>query len=203
MGGRRLPVSEIGLIREKLWVEIRRLRVFKTADLVTDRIRRETVARYLKCLTAAGILRTETGQPVTRGSFPPQVYTLIRDVGVDTPRVRKNGGVVTQGLAREQLWRAMRILREFNPVELHVAASTPTIPVHLTEARFFVGKLNRAGYLTRTRRGVPGRMARYRLLPTRNTGPKPPMVQANGDVYDPNLKRVVWYRAAAAENADG
>lgn len=202
MAGRRLPVSEIGLIREKLWVEIRRLRTFKAADLVTLRVRRETVTRYLKCLTAAGILDKQTGQPAKRGSFAPQVYTLIRDFGVETPRVRKTGEIVTQGVAREQLWRSIRILREFNATELHVTASTPSIPVRLSEARFYLGKLLQAGYLRRTHRGVPGRMARYRLLPTRNSGPKPPMVQASGDVYDPNVGRVVW-RRAPSETGDG
>lgn len=203
MAGLRLPVSETGLIRDRLWAEIRRIKRFGVTDLVALGVRRETVTRYLAGLMAADILQKEKGQPAARGSFAPWVYVLVHDVGAETPRVRKDGSPVTQGLAREQLWRAIRILREFNAIELRVAASTNAIPVLLSEARFYLGKLCRAGYLHRVRPGVPGRLARYRLLPTRNTGPKPPMVQASGDVYDPNLGRVIWRRVPAQETADG
>lgn len=203
MAGLRPSISESGPIRDRLWAEIRRIKRFGVADLVALGVRRETVTHYLAGLMAAGILQKEKGQPAARGSFAPWVYVLVRDVGAETPRVRKDGSPVTQGLAREQLWRAIRILREFNAVELSVAASIPTVPVLLSEARFYLGKLCRAGYLHRIRPGVPGRLARYRLLPSRNTGPKPPMLQASGDVYDPNLNRVVWRRVPAQETADG
>lgn len=203
MAGLRTPISESGPVRDRLWAEIRRINRFVVADLVALGVRRETVTRYLAGLTAADILKKEKGTPAARSRYAPFVYTLARDVGAETPRVRKDGAVVTQGMAREQLWRAIRILREFSAVELRVAASTPAVPVLLSEARFYLGKLCRAGYLLRVRRGVPGRMARYRLMPTRNSGPKPPMVQASGDVYDPNLQRVVWRRAAVSEGVDG
>lgn len=203
MAGLRQPISASGPIRDRLWAEIRRIKRFGVADLVVLGVRRETVTRYLASLIAANILQKEKGQPATRGSFTPWVYVLVHDVGAETPRVRKDGSPVTQGLAREQLWRAIRILREFNAIELRVAASTNAIQVLLSEARFYLGKLCQAGYLHRVRPGVPGRLARYRLLPTRNTGPKPPMVQASGDVYDPNLSRVVWRRISAQETADG
>jgi hypothetical protein len=118
---------------------------------------------------------------------------LLKDVGVDAPRVRKNGEQVTQGLNREQMWRTMRILNSFNATELGVTASTEDVQIIVNDAKDYIGHLHKAGYLVQTAlANNGGGLARYRLFPTMNTGPRPPMVQRVKHVFDPNLNKIVW-----------
>ena len=62
------------------------------------------------------------------------VYALVRDCGVDAPRVRKDGSIVPQS-GRERMWRAMRIIGDFHLVELTKYASQGGPPVSESEAR--------------------------------------------------------------------
>jgi hypothetical protein len=85
----------------------------------------------------------------------------------------------------------MRILGVFSAFDL-AAVSSEDRPVSQAEAKDYVHWLYKAGYLSMARKHSNKTVARYRLRPTRITGPKPPMIQRGKQVYDPNLKRVVW-----------
>ncbi|AXY41627.1 hypothetical protein [Halomonas sp. JS92-SW72] len=126
-------------------------------------------------------------------------YRLDRDVGVEAPRVNRDGRHVTQGLAREQLWRTLKILGDFSAAELADAASTPAVRVAEPSAAEYCHFLERAGYLRITRQASPGIAARYRLVPSRWSGPRPPMIQRVKQLYDPNLGEVVYTREPSAE----
>lgn len=178
--------------REVVWAEIRRLRTFTVADLEhATRITEATIRTYLLGLTRAGYLR-RTDDPVERTRYEPARWELVRDVGVEAPRVRKDGTEVTQGRAREQMWRTMRILREFTHRDLAIQASTETCQVAEADAKDYVKYLCRAKYLVCISTGGPGTLARYRFVPSRYTGPRPPMIQRIKQVFDPNLGRVMW-----------
>jgi hypothetical protein len=121
------------------------------------------------------------------------LYRLLRDEGVEAPRVRPDGSRVTMGQGREAMWRTMRILtRPWTPRELAVHASTEEHPVALQEAQDYAQRLCRAGYLHRTAAQT------YRLIPARYTGPQPPRIQRTKAIWDPNLgRRPDWDKAFA------
>lgn len=185
--------------RQTLWAEMRRRKQFTVAELYPGRPPSAAAYDYLAALIAAGYVRRED-RPARQGQgSAPYRYSVVRDAGVDAPRLRRNGSVVTTGKARENLWRVIRILRDFNATEARIAADTPLARVSNNEARRYITHLCRAGYLICIQPKRPGVLARYRLIRTRNTGPRPPMVQANGNIFDPNLGRVVWTRPVVTE----
>lgn len=180
--------------RQVIWEAIRRLRRFRVADLEeATRNNEGTIKTYVRALTNAGYLRRIDEQyPARETRYQPAYYELVHDVGVEAPRVRKDGTEVTQGRGREQLWRTMRIVGEFDYRTLAVQASTEAHPITEGEAKHYTEYLARAGYLVRTAEATHQGPARYRLLPSKYTGPRPPMIQRVRQVWDPNLQKVVW-----------
>lgn len=190
------PVHQRAQRRQDLWAEIRRRRRFQVDDLQLPGrgMRRDSVQVYLRSLERGGYLTSEPvpeDKPV--GSRQPRrLYTLVRDTGVEAPRLKPDGTPVTQGRGREQLWRTMRMLRDFDFRSLAIHASTEEHVVPEVEAKDYIKSLAQAGYLKRTQSGGPGRPAQYHLRAGRDTGPRPPQVQRTNAVYDPNLGAVVW-----------
>ena len=179
--------------REALWAAMRRLGRF-TVRQVTDetRLGLDTARDYVRGLELAGYLARVGTVATGSGTVGARavVYELVRDVGVEAPRVRKDGTEVTQGRGREQMWRAMKVLGEFSARDLAVHASTEAHPVSLKEAKHYIRYLVKAGYLAVVR--TTGLAWRYRLVHSKNTGPRAPMIQRVRQVFDPNLGRVVW-----------
>ena len=104
--------------REAIWSAIRKLPRFTVRDLQQETtLEISTVRDYVSGLTAAGYLSQEEG-------VCPFSFVLKKNVGVDAPRVRKDGTIVTQGQGRINMWRTMRILRIINAKDLAVTAST-------------------------------------------------------------------------------
>jgi len=190
--------------RQIIWSAMRKLREFTVRDLEdATRLNDGTIRTYIRCLVHAGHLaklgREEPEMHLTTraNQLASMRYRLVRDVGVDAPRVSRTGEPVTQGNAREQMWRTMRIIKNFNYVDLAISASTDEIAVNHEDARDYVKYLKAAGYLFETSPHGKGpserrKLARYSLAPSKYTGPRPPQVRKNKEVYDPNLGRVVW-----------
>lgn len=181
------PIDKVPLqaTREALWAKIRAFdRVFTCRELQMETCcTLSQASEYLKCLVAARIVKV-VGETGGHGCIrPTKQYRLERDCGVEAPRVRRDGTKVTQGIGREQLWETMRSLEVFTARDLHIFASTDEHSVAEGEAKTYCRLLAKAGYLRRSG-------DRYLLL--RRTGPKPPMIQRTKQVYDPNLKQVVW-----------
>lgn len=147
-----------------------------------------TCNTYLRSLVRAGYLAAREPKSAVN---PRRTFELIRD-SIEAPRVRRNGEEVTQSRPREQMWRTMKMIKEFSFVELAHHASTEEHPVPIEHAKDYIKHLYRAGYLALLRPGAPARPALYQLLPSKYTGPRPPQVQRVKQVYDPNLQRVVW-----------
>lgn len=199
--------------RDRIWAAIRKLharplnvnRTFTRNDIaercVDDappeatmrRIEEATIYTYVQGLVNAGYLKTS---PYSR--FRTTVYKLHRDVGIEAPRVNEDGSPVTGGNKREAMWRAMKILKTFNRTELCSAASTDINPIDIGDAKNYLAFLTRAGYLQLIQRSSPtsGGQARYRFIPSKNTGPRAPQIQRSMHVYDPNLGQVVWHPEA-------
>lgn len=163
-----------------------------------------TIRDYRRDLCAAGIVAVVTpASPRTSGT-----YRLVKDEGIEAPRVRRDGSRVTQGLAQEQMWRTLRMLAgDTNARELAAHAGTPAVPVAELAAKDYLLTLAKAGYLLTTKEGKGlgygrgGVQARYRLKPTRNTGPRPPMICRTRVVYDPNEDKIVWQPCVTEEDA--
>lgn len=92
----------------------------------------------------------------------------------------------TGGSRQTNMWRAMRGLGGFTPVDIAAHADTGTVRVTLEDARAYIGVLFRHDYLRCTRKADPskGREASYKLI--RNTGPKAPVLKRIRAVIDPN-----------------
>ncbi|MGM0913725.1 MAG: hypothetical protein ACQEXC_00630 [Pseudomonadota bacterium] len=192
--------------RQAMWETLRRLHQAEL-PISTSEVRSQLgvtvplgrVRDYLVGLERAGYLARQE-EPRKNGEVVH--YRLARDVGMEAPRVTKQGRHVTQGLAREQLWRTIKILGEFSAATLADAASTPTVHVAEPSAAEYCHFLERAGYLRITRAASPGVAARFRLVPSRWSGPRPPMIQRVKQLYDPNLGAVVYTREPSVEGGD-
>lgn len=216
----RKPVTELagGIApRQRIWNAIRACGVgqpWTLEDIIAaTRLNRElggtvdlaTLRSYVTCLLAAGIVELRS---MGAGRYPRREYALVRDEGIDAPRVRKDGSRVTQGLAQEQMWRTLRMLggADTNARELAAHASSSVAPVSVIAASDYLCTLETAGYLDLTLRGHGtgrgGVMNRYRLRADMNTGPKPPMVCRTRVVFDPNLHQVMWAPTVTEEDAD-
>jgi len=154
------------------------------------------VRDYITGLVAAGYLKAWA----TPGKATE--YELVRDCGIEAPRVRKDGTEVTQGRGREQMWRTIKIIGDFTARDLAQAASTPEFPVAENTAKDYCTMLAGAEYLAAVRPGSPGVPARYRLVQRRWTGPRAPMIQRLKQLYDPNTGEVVYRRNPQTEEGD-
>jgi len=166
-----------------------------------------TVTSYCQALEKAGIVAKSGEQRINKVAAEVR-WRLIRDEGIDAPRLKRDGSRVTNGLAQEQMWRTLRLLAgDLNALELAGHASTAAVPVTVSAAEHYLTWLLAAGYLIRTSAGKglgkagKGLPARYRLDPARNSGPRPPMICRAKVVYDPNEDEVVWAPMVTDEDA--
>ena len=147
-----------------------------------------TTQAFLFALRKAGYVDwLEEHEPVSN----ERLQTLIKDNGAEAPSIRNDGSPCRKKLVYEAMWRTLRIIGETNAEELASLASAAA-PTSVSTAKNYLYMLHLAGYLKSRR--VDGQRMRYRLIPTRYSGPLPPEIQRIGQVYDANLGRVVWSR---------
>ncbi len=167
--------------REKMWAAMREMREFNIQELcLKTKMPRHRARDYIVGLVRAGILGATPGKH--RGDF--DVYHLERDMGVNAPRVRRDGSFVPES-GRTRMWKAMDILRTFSIRELVTAATLECAPVSYEEAEYYCRWLCQGGYLQRMSSVV------YRFVPARNTGPKAPQILRVKQLYDPNTDKVI------------
>ena len=91
-----------------------------------------------------------------------------------------------QPVARDRVWQSMRILRSFTQPDLVATADIST-----SNVKKYVSGLLKSGYLKVQHERDSGRKgghAVYRIV--RDTGPKAPRLQSDGNTYDPNEHKV-------------
>ena len=182
--------------QQLIWETVRRLGKFTSADVVceashTTKMNDSTVRGYLYKLKNGGYISI-SGCNYKR-NFVEHIYELVNDVGSEAPRINRDGTPSLRAQRTENLWRSIRMIKEFDERELTMVASTEQLPVSLMHARNYISTLNRAGYLTVIKKhAITGGRARYRLKPNMNTGPKPPRKRSVKQLFDPNLDQVVW-----------
>lgn len=189
--------------RQRIWEEIRNKggQDFDVADVTPGDVSLATSRYYIRSLSRAGYLSEMTQ---ATGRNVRDTWSLIRNVGAEAPRVRKNGDVVTQGNGNEAIWGAMIALKTFN---VRILAEMAGIKESTTKA--YCTTLALAGYLAIDRvgkgMGRGGILTTYRLLTSRIQGPRPPMITRLKAVYDPNIHQIVWQQNAdhAIEETEG
>lgn len=182
--------------RQRIWEVIRK----QAKDFTVMGIEKATIIdlytirTYVQTLERGGFIEqfNETVKLTDR-----KRYRLLRDIGVEAPRIDRQGKPLPP-TGNENMWRTMRIMGDFTAAELAIRASTTDIKVAEQTAKTYARMLTTAGYLAIVEeghpfiRGVGAKQSRYRLLPAKYTGPRPPMIQRTKCIYDPNLGKVIW-----------
>jgi predicted transcriptional regulator len=147
--------------------------------------RRDKIRTYLNALVNGGFLVLEKSP-----SGRQNRYRLIRDTGVEAPRVRANGQRVRQGETQQRIWKSLKILKGWNSLNAIVAQiTTDHRRVPTSTVKSYLKHLEKAGYILIKGKGT---QAEYCLIPARYSGPRAPMVQRTKQIYDPNTGEVAW-----------
>lgn len=179
--------------RDAMWTAMRQLGSFTIADVSRVAKAQElAVTDYIKALVLAGIVE-KVGELVMgpRGQRRRQ-YRLARDMGVDAPRVAKDGRILPPS-GRQRMWRAMGILKEFSARDLAATASLPEAPVAVGEAVYYCAWLARGRYLRQAGAG------RYVAIEAMRTGARAPLIQRIRRLVDANTGEVMAESAPAEE----
>jgi len=148
---------------------------------------RQACRTYLLRLVKAGIAERLPGKPTA-----PLAVRLIRDMGPVAPVLTDGGRASRRGRITDQMWRTIRMHRQIDCRDLVIYGSTADVPIPPVEAQKYLSVLHRAGYLHLVEPGRQHRPAKYRLIPSKNTGPRPPRVLQLRAVFDDNLGRLVY-----------
>jgi len=185
--------------RQRVWDVIRKCpaaidpRNIKTAAAVSESVVRD----YLRALSNGGYIEVVTEAHVNKLCVR-RIYRLVRDCGVEAPRLTKSGEEVKQGSVNEAMWSTLRRMFKAESVDyrqLAAFASTKLNPVPEGTAKAYVLALAAAGYLECVQPANNGRnsaAARYRLRAEMESGRRAPMIQRTKTVFDPNWNKVVW-----------
>lgn len=165
---------------------------FTVSDIVgASQGDRPTVAGYIRSLAKAGFVEQIGEEQLVQGGTPIKIYQITRQ-SFTAPKVRRDGSIVPPG-ANDHMWRTMKMLGKFTPDELADAARTEDVPVSLDTARDYIKHLLAAGYLVVSRPAkVTGGRAQYAFRKSQNTGPAAPEIQKLKQVFDPNLRKVMY-----------
>ena len=192
-------------VRDRIWAAIRRVRVFTAASIAdASGASERTVKEYLQALLKSEppVLEREGRRPrpprkgprsAREGWWRAMRYRLVRDVGVEAPRVKPDGRPCTLGRARDAMWRTVKALGQCDAGSLALTVTESAgVTVSEATAKKFLIDLARGGYVARTGGGRGRQRTRFTFLASRNTGPRAPVTQQNGAVFDPNTGRHAW-----------
>lgn len=163
---------------------------------------RATIADYVRRLVAAG-MAAETGEQRRNSPYgrPAPLYRLHGNKPMRAPRLRRDGTVAEQGRGQLQMWNVMRgpLAREgFTFHDLVLWGSTDAISIGKETAKRYVQHLAVAGYLFQVRAGGANKATIWRLKPSMNTGPRPPLILTAKIVYDQNRNSAAPFEAEEA-----
>lgn len=178
-----IPTGQSGI-----WAAARCLRAFTAADIAA-RVQADDgyIRDYLGRLVKGGYLSRVDGGP-----GKPHQYALKQDQAA-APRLLPDGGPLLdrRGAGQDNMWRAAKMLRDFDAEEISRAAACDGVTVAVSAAAAYLRRLFAAGYLIVTspaKQSGKGRrgLTRYALDPRRNSGPQAPQIMRTKAVYDPN-----------------
>ncbi|MGA0569620.1 hypothetical protein ACO2Q9_02745 [Variovorax sp. VNK109] len=176
--------------RERIWAAIlawpkgKPFTKLELQDTVFPMVSWTMLQDYARVLEMAGYLQRVGGQPSGPKTYGKPLKLLLVHRAIVAPRLDKHGQEVTQGLATTAMWRAMKVLRDFDYLDIVRNASIAPMVIKPETAKGYVLALARAGYLALTRPSKPGVPGRYKLA--RNTGPHAPAITRRKCVFDRN-----------------
>lgn len=176
--------------RQRVWEELRKTqgKEFTARPLSREaNVDLAALRTYFSCLQAGGYISHKSG-----GLFEKRIYTLVKDTGIEAPRLNRKGQPIQQGQAAECMWRTLRMLGQLDAARLVAHASASGIDIALKYAKSYLYALKRAGYLHVIKVATRNSLESYSLKARMNTGPRPPQVQSVKTVYDPNLNKVMY-----------
>lgn len=176
--------------RQLIWQEIRKQQEFTLNSLSSGcKIHRDTIETYVIGLRKAGFVelieKTAINKSYVITTFTENHYRLAKDIGIDAPRVTRSGKILSADI-NQDLWRAMKILKEFSITDLIASTTQKTTVENVKTYCLF---LTRAKYLKHNGQ-------RYVFI--KNTGAKAPQIQRIKAVFDPNLKQIVYQSGGEA-----
>jgi len=186
MSRKPIDMQQPDQCRQAIWDFIRNQQgePFTIHDILyCIRLDESSVREYLTGLRNGDYLLSTVAS--STGKQPVIIYQMQHNSGVDAPRVRKDGSLVTQGIGQKYMWNAMTSMKVFTPADLAFEASTECHQVKTATAKNYCQTLCHFGYLRKQTKGA------YKLI--KRTGPKPPQIQRTKQVYDPNLRQVMGY----------
>lgn len=195
--------------RQRIWEAVRANRKRFTQAEIAEVVGglEENIDKYFRGLVAAQFIEVIAEERVGRFSVR-KTYRLVRDNGVEAPRVTRAGAQVVHGAITEAMWGTMHRMferKDFNCRELAAFASTANRTVTKCMAERYIAALHAAGYLNRTQEavlGMKGQPARYVMKASKYTGPRAPIMQHARTIYDPNQGRIVWVDQKGIEDAN-
>jgi len=183
--------------RDRIWAAIRRFGTeaeFSIADLMAlSEQRNDTTLSYIRGLEKAGYLVAGAEQrvPALRQCYELRHLRLVRDVGVEAPRVDAEGKTLAGAVIQQQIWNAVRRMKgaDFDWRAVMQACSHPMTMDTLKE---YLRRLARGGYLRVMVEARARHPARYRFVTGRDTGPRAPVVDREDRVMDGNTGAVAY-----------
>ncbi len=153
--------------------------------------------KYVEFLWKAAYLRRlDQTRASPKNGRASGVYAVREGAPKRAPTPKTHGRIARYGQQQAHMWVAMRTLKHWTIGELAVAAATDDTPVTITMAYSFIATLKQAGAIATLRAPMTGGLANafarpgvFRLKPSFNTGPVPPVIiRRNGKVrvYDGN-----------------
>ena len=178
--------------QQAVWDVIRELQDFTVTDIsLRVDMHRKSIINHVKRLEMGGYVQKREDFDTAEAHEDRFHYVLVKDAGVHVPRLDREGKPVTQGAGNKNIWRTMRKLKEFSPLDVQVHASTEKVQVKINTVKAYCTTLERAGYLRAVVKSKSRHQhSRYRLI--RDTGPNPPQIQRTKQLYDPNLNTVTY-----------
>ncbi len=176
--------------RQGYWDVMREMGTFRVVDVAdVVKVPPATIGDFVRSLEAGGFLE-RVAEP--KGLGEAIVYRIKSDQPA-APIVRRDGSPGHERLGTENMWRTIKMCGDgLDAHELHIWAG-----VAKATANRYLQRLAAAGYLMATEPGKPGqkpgtgRLTKYRLLPSMNTGPLAPQIQRIKAVWDPNRRTYV------------
>lgn len=173
------------------WAAMRKLTSRNGSFSVSDVARkapdaaRNTVTCYVAACRRAGLVEIVGDRRVHRGREKLYAVKVTRP----EPPFEKEPptrSVVRAGAVQMHLWTAMRGMTSWTSQDLALAASTDDLAIAPAVARKYAAALRRAGYVQEIEPARSRHHGRYRLRPSMNTGPNPPVLHEDGRITDRN-----------------
>ncbi|MGS0980610.1 hypothetical protein [Burkholderia glumae] len=154
----RKPVSELKGGRGSRQIVWEFIRAHADSFTVFDiekatRLDLATIRTYVQWLERGGFVAVTND---TRTSRQRKQYRLVRNVGIEAPRIDKAGKLLAP-TGQENMWRTMRITKTFTAEELAARSTTDQTSVSVASARNYITDLARAAYLLVVDPGHPYR----------------------------------------------